>query len=212
MNTWTEKQPFNTGHLGNTFLWQLVLVWWLVARRMKTEFRPSRSWPQHRQWQEFNDTNLLEVQWIDVTNDTAHKCSLKEWLRSAAWCNLIGNFENMLALQSPVCIYMFLSSLQVFLMRFDYLKVRVLIALDGGRFAGEDFLLQMHRQLRRHALAEQLHRALLTARWNRRQSSWRAEGWTSTRNVPIVFDDLTPGHIILANLSIHNKSWKLKIQ
>ena len=31
-------------------------------------------------------------------------------------------------------------------------------------------------------------------------------------HVPIVFDDPTPGHVILVNLSIHNKSWKLTFQ
>lgn len=143
-----------------------------MARRRKDEEGVSSikilsSSGQHRQWQEFNNTNLLEVQWIDVTDDTVHKCSLKEWLRNAAWCNIIGNYENMFALPSPVCTYMFLSAWQLFLMSFGYLKARVLIALDGRCCAGEDFLRQMHRQQTRHELAEQPHRALLPARWNR---------------------------------------------
>ena len=89
----------------------------LMARRKKDEDGVSSiknlcSSAWSRTWHEFTNTHMLEVHWIDVTDNTVHQCSLKEWLRSAAWRKVIWKHVRITIIS--VCIYAFLGTWHLF--------------------------------------------------------------------------------------------------
>ena len=65
----------------------------LMVRRRKDEEGVSSvkimcSTP-HRAWHEFINTDTLVVTWADVLDGQIHTLSLKEWLRSGAWRDIV---------------------------------------------------------------------------------------------------------------------------
>ena len=41
----------------------------------------------HRTWQDFINTDTLEVKWIDVNTNIVHSNPLKDWMKNGGWCD-----------------------------------------------------------------------------------------------------------------------------